>query len=496
VLISDTASLPAPVPQLRKGGVVGILTGLIVAVAILIQSTAAFARSAPESFADLAEDLLPKVVNVSTTTTIQGREGPAFPQLPPGSPFEDFFKEFFDRQHPQQRERHATSLGSGFIVSADGYVVTNNHVIEGADEITVILHNDERLDAKLIGRDPRTDIALLKVETNEPLPYVKFGDSTASRVGDWVIAIGNPFGLGGTVTAGIISARGRDINSGPYDDFIQTDASINRGNSGGPMFNIDGEVIGINTAIYSPSGGSVGIGFAIPSRVAKGVIDQLIEHGQVRRGWLGVHIQQVSDEIAGTLGLEKAEGALIANIVKDGPAGKSDLKVGDVIIEFDGERIEEMRELPRVVAETEVGKEVEVLVWRDGEEAKATVVLGELPDEEQLASVSGDQSGVGGEMELGSIGLTASALNDDVRGLFNLDEGAKGVIVTAVEDGGPAAEKGIMPGDLIVEVSRTEVSSPADIERLVGEAKEAGRKVILMLVEGQSGPRFVTVNIS
>ncbi len=489
----------ATVPQIRQAfsnrGLAGILIAATLLAAMVLQSAAAHARSAPESFADLAEDLLPKVVNISTTTVVQGRDVPAFPQLPPGSPFEDFFREFFERQQPQQRERHATSLGSGFIVSADGYIVTNNHVIEGADEVTVILHDDRRLLAELIGRDPRTDIAVLKVEPEEPLPFVEFGDSSASRVGDWVIAIGNPFGLGGTVTAGIISARGRDINSGPYDDFIQTDASINRGNSGGPMFNIDGEVIGINTAIFSPSGGSVGIGFAIPSRVAKNVIDQLVEHGQVRRGWLGVHIQQVSDEIAGTLGMDEAHGALIANIVSDGPAGASDLKVGDVIIEFDGEKIEEMRELPRVVADTAVGKEVNVTVWRDGEKANATVTIGELPDEAELAAATEDGGGVGGgEKKIGGIGLTASPLNDEVRSLFDLDEDAKGVIVTAVEDGGPAAEKGIMPGDLIVEVSRSEVSSPAEIETLIEEAKEAGRKVILMLIEGQSGPRFVTVS--
>ncbi|MEQ8666437.1 MAG: DegQ family serine endoprotease [Rhodospirillales bacterium] len=471
------------------------VTWLVIA-ALLLSATSAYARSTPESFADLAEDLLPKVVNISTTTVVHGREGPAFPQLPPGSPFEDFFEEFFNRQQPQQRERNATSLGSGFLISKDGYVVTNNHVIQDADEITVILHDDTRLKAVLVGRDSRTDIAVLKVDPDKDLPYVKFGDSDASRVGDWIVAIGNPFGLGGTVTAGIISARGRDINSGPYDDYIQTDASINRGNSGGPMFNIDGEVIGINTAIFSPSGGSVGIGFAIPTSTAKPVIDQLIDHGEVRRGWLGVHIQQVSEDIAETLGLEDARGALIANIVADGPAADSDLKVGDVILEFDGKPIDEMRELPRVVAETAVGKEVTVSVWRDGERAKATVTLGELPDEEQLASADVGGNGQSGEVELSDIGLTASPLNDEIKSLFELDENAKGVIVTAVDEGGPAAEKGIMPGDLIVEVSRSEVSTPTDIQQKIDAAREAGRKVVLMLVESQAGPRFVTVSIS
>ena len=468
----------------------------LVIVALMVSATSAFAKAAPESFADLADDLLPKVVNISTTTVVHGREGPAFPQLPPGSPFQDFFEEFFNRQQPQERERNATSLGSGFIISEDGYVVTNNHVIQDADEITVILHDDTRLEATLIGRDSRTDIAVLKVEPEKDLPYVKMGESDDSRVGDWVMAIGNPFGLGGTVTAGIISARGRDINSGPYDDYIQTDASINRGNSGGPMFNMDGEVIGINAAIYSPSGGSVGIGFAIPTSTAKPVISQLIEHGEVKRGWLGVHIQQVSDDIAETLGLTEARGALIANIVADGPAADSDLKVGDVILEFDGKKIGEMRELPRVVAETAVGKEVSVGVWRDGKRAKASVTLGELPDEDQLASADMGGNGQSGEVQLGDIGLTASPLNDDIRSLFELDANAKGVIVTAVDEGGPAAEKGIQPGDLIVEVSRSEVSTPTDVQEKIDAAREAGRKVILMLVESQAGPRFVTVSFN
>ena len=292
----------------------------VLALALVAVSGAAHAKTAPDSFADLAEKLLPSVVNISTTQVIEGRPGMELPKLPPGSPFEDFFKEFFDRNQPQHRSRRATSMGSGFVISADGYVITNNHVIQDADEITVILHDDTRLKAELVGRDAKTDLAVLKVKPKGKLKAVKFGDSDAARVGDWILAIGNPFGLGGTVTAGIISARGRDINAGPYDDFFQTDASINRGNSGGPMFNLKGRVIGINTAIFSPSGGSVGIGFAIPASVASPVIKQLIKHGQVRRGWLGVHIQAVTDEIAETLGLKKASGALVASIIPDGPA--------------------------------------------------------------------------------------------------------------------------------------------------------------------------------
>ncbi|MEK9726060.1 MAG: Do family serine endopeptidase, partial [Rhodospirillaceae bacterium] len=344
------------------------------------------AKTAPESFADLAQKLLPSVVNISTTQTVEGRDNPTMPQLPPGSPFEDFFKEFFDRNSPQQRSRRATSLGSGFIISKDGYVVTNNHVIADADEITVILHDDTRLPAELVGRDTKTDLAVLKVKAEIDLSPVGFGNSDAARVGDWVVAIGNPFGLGGTVTAGIISARGRDINSGPYDDYIQTDASINRGNSGGPMFNLDGQVIGINTAIFSPTGGSVGIGFAIPATTAEPVIAQLMKNGSVQRGWLGVHIQAVTDEIAETLGLKEASGALVASVIKDSPAEKGKIKAGDVILTFDGKKVNEMKALPRIVAETEVGRKAPVIVWRDGGRKTLQVAVGELDEEAEVAA--------------------------------------------------------------------------------------------------------------
>ena len=298
---------------------------MVVVAGLAVVSAPVQARSAPDSFADLAERLLPSVVNISTTQVQKKSEkgGPQVPRFSEESPFQDFFKEFFDRQQRDTPQRRATSLGSGFVISDSGYVVTNNHVIAEADEVTVTLHDDTKLEAKLIGRDPKTDLALLKVEPKSPLVAVPFGDSGKTRVGDWVVAIGNPFGLGGTVTAGIVSARQRDINSGPYDDFIQTDASINRGNSGGPMFNLKGEVIGINTAIFSPSGGSVGIGFAIPANLARPIIEQLQQYGKARRGWLGVRIQTVTDEIAQSLGLEKATGALVASLNKDGPAEKT-----------------------------------------------------------------------------------------------------------------------------------------------------------------------------
>jgi len=456
---------------------------------------AAQAKAAPESFADLAEKLLPSVVNISTTQTVQGREGPAMPQLPPGSPFEEFFKEFFDRNGPQQRSRRATSLGSGFVISKDGYVVTNNHVIADADEITVILQDDTRLPAELVGRDPKTDLAVLKVKPTKDLPAVGFGDSTIARVGDWVVAIGNPFGLGGTVTAGIISARGRDINSGPYDDFIQTDASINKGNSGGPLFNMTGQVIGINTAIFSTTGGSVGIGFSIPASTAKPVIDQLIKNGSVKRGWLGVHIQAVTEEIAETLGLKKAEGALVASVIKGSPAEKAKIKPGDVIITFDGKNVTEMRSLPRIVAETQVGKKAKMTVWRDGSVTTLDVAVGELEDDAQVAAKGGGDSKGGGERAIDDLGLTLSALTDPVRSRFKLAKDAKGLVVTKVQGDGPAAEKNIRPGDLIVEVSQEEVTSPADVVNKVREVKKAGRKTVLLLLEGQGGMRFVVVKI-
>jgi len=468
----------------------------VLALALMTVSGAADAKTVPDSFADLAQELLPSVVNISTTQVIEGRAGMKLPKLPPGSPFEDFFKEFFDRNQPEQRSRRATSLGSGFIVGVEGYVVTNNHVIQDAEEITVILHDNTRLKAELVGRDKKTDIAVLKVKPKSKLTVVKFGDSDSARVGDWVMAIGNPFGLGGTVTAGIISARGRDINAGPYDDFIQTDASINRGNSGGPMFNLKGRVIGINTAIFSPSGGSVGIGFAIPSSVAGSVIKQLVKHGQVRRGWLGVHIQAVTEEIAETLGLKEASGALVANVIPDGPAEKAKMKAGDVILKFDGREVSKMRRLPRMVADTEVGKSVDILVWRGNKKVtlKAKVEkLGETPAE-VAAKTPGSR--IGRESTIDVLGLRLSSITAKLKSKYSLGKDLKGVVVTKVTESGPAAEKGIRPGDVIVEISQQEVTEPADIEKKVAEAEKAGRKSVLLLLEGQRGLRFVAIRIT
>ena len=463
------------------------------ATVLLVWTTTAEAKTAPESFADLATKLLPSVVNISTAQTIEGHEGPTMPQLPPGSPFEDFFKEFFDRNQPQQRSRRATSLGSGFIISEDGFVVTNNHVIADADEISVILQDDTRLKAELIGRDPKTDLAVLKIKNGKKFPAIKFGNSHKARVGDWIVAIGNPFGLGGTVTAGIISARGRDINAGPYDDFIQTDASINRGNSGGPMFNLKGEVIGINTAIFSPSGGSVGIGFAIPASTAEPVIRQLMKSGSVKRGWLGVHIQAVTEEIAEPLGLKKAEGALVASVIENSPAAAGGIKSGDVILEFDGKAVKEMRSLPRIVAETEVGKPVDVEVWRDHGEKTLSVSVGELKAAPKTASKSG--GGLASEMTIDELGLTLAVITDKMRERFKLKEDAKGVVITKVDADGSASQKEIRRGDVIIEVSQQEVSTPAEVKDKIADAEKAKRKSVLLHLDGQNGLRFVAVRL-
>ena len=461
----------------------------LVAVFLFAAVAGAAARSAPDSFADLAEKLLPAVVNVSTTQKL-AREDRGAEEL------DEFFKEFFDRQRRENQPPRATSLGSGFIVDAAGYVVTNNHVIAEADEITVRLHDNTELKATIVGRDEKTDLALLKVEPSAPLPALKWGDSDDTRIGDWVLAIGNPFGLGGSVTAGIVSARQRDINAGPYDDFLQTDASINRGNSGGPMFNMDGEVIGINTAIFSPSGGSVGIGFAIPSALAKNVIDQIREYGHPRRGWLGVRIQTVTDELAEGLRLDKARGALVANVTEGGPAAKAGIEQGDVVIEFDGRPIDEMRKLPRMVAETPIEKEVEVVVWRQGQETTLKVTLGELDETETAALAPADEivpEGVEGEV--GLLGLSLAEMSAEMRQRFELGEETSGVVITAVDEGGSAAEKGLRPGDVIVEVDQQAVVKPRDVDEKVNEAKANGYRVVTLLVYREGDFQWVALRI-
>jgi serine protease Do len=512
----------AKAPGLLRRGLVASVVALTAAGTALAQAPAAGQQQRPlgtnapappmPSFADLAERLLPAVVNVSTTQTLkndraqgergqgdQRRRGPDVPQFPPGSPFEEFFRDFFDRQQrPDAPPRRAQSLGSGFIIDPAGYIVTNNHVIAEADEVKVTLHDNLVLPAKVVGKDTKTDLAVLKVESSKPLPFVKFGNSDGSRVGDWVIAIGNPFGLGGSVTQGIISARQRDINAGPYDDFIQTDASINRGNSGGPMFNLAGDVIGINTAIYSPSGGSVGFGFAIPSALAKPVIDQLRQYGKARRGWLGVNIQTVTDEIAESLGLDKPKGALVARVTENGPADKAKIQSGDVVTKFDGKDVTDMRRLPRIVAETPVDKSVPVTVWRKGKEVQLHVKVGELEEAEQVAAAPKGNSrtpSAPSPAAVETLGMALSPITPELRDKFEINEKTKGVVITKVDDGSPAAERGIRPGEVIVEINQEQVTSPQQVATKVNEAKTQGRRGVLVMVDRQGEQRFVGLSV-
>jgi serine protease Do len=471
--------------------------------------TAVYAKG-PESVADLAEGLLDAVVNISTSQTISGADGPGavpMPQLPEGSPFQDFFDEFF-KNGPGgqggggQNSRKAQSLGSGFVLDAsEGIIITNNHVIADADEITANFTDGSKLTAKLVGTDPKTDIAVLKVDPKgKALKAVKFGDSDKARIGDWVMAIGNPFGLGGTVTVGIISARNRDISSGPYDRFIQTDAAINRGNSGGPLFNMDGEVIGINSAIISPTGGSIGLGFSIPAELAQGVVAQLRQFGETRRGWLGVRIQPVTDDIAESLGMAKAEGALIAGVIKPGPVDAGQLLAGDVVKEFNGKKIIEMRDLPRMVADTGVGQEVELLISRKGTDQKVKVKLGRLEDgEQQLASKqNGGEEGAepAKPVDVKVLGMTLGELNDESRKKFEIAAEVKGVLVSAVDPNSTAAEKEIAAGNVITEIAQEAVTKPEDIVKKVDALKKEGRKNALLMVASKSGElKFVTIRI-
>ena len=452
----------------------------------------------PDSVADTAERVLDAVVNISTSQTIDAGKGMQMPQVPPGSPFEEFFDEFFKRRGENgNRSRKVSSLGSGFVVDPSGIVVTNNHVIAEADEIFANFNDGSKLKAEVIGRDSKSDIAVLRVKPEKPIKAVAFGDSDKMRVGDWVMAIGNPFGLGGSVTVGVVSARNRDINAGPYDNFLQTDAAINRGNSGGPLFNMDGEVIGINTAIISPSGGSIGIGFAIPSKSVNGIIAQLREFGETRRGWIGVKIQGVDDAIAESLSLGRVRGALVAGVNENGPAAKAGIQSGDVIVKFDGRDIKEMRDLPKSVAETSVGKSVDIVLIRKGKEQTVRVTLGRLEDAEkpQKASLSKETPPEAKSVAKSSLGLGLSGITDDLKKRYKIKDGAKGVLVVSVERDSPAAERGIQPGDVIVEVGQEAVSNPADVQKRLETLKKDGKKSTLLLVTRADEQRFVPVTI-
>ncbi len=464
-------------------------------------STASAVRG-PDNIADIAEKVIDAVVNISTSQKVETRNLPV-PQLPNDPQLDELFRDFFnrrgqgDQQNRERGPRRVNSLGSGFIIDPSGIVVTNNHVIAEADEITVILNDGARLKAELIGKDQKTDLALLRVKPDKPLKAVKFGDSEKLRLGEWVVAIGNPFSLGGTVTAGIVSARNRDINSGPYDNYIQTDAAINRGNSGGPLFNLDGEVVGINTAIISPSGGSIGIGFAVPSKTAVPVIDQLKQFGETRRGWLGVRIQQVTDEIADSLKISPPRGALVAGVDDKGPAKPAGIEPGDVIVKFDGKDIKEMRDLPRVVADTPVGKQTPVVVIRKGKEETRTVTLGRLEDGEKLAAA--DQKGDSPPEQTvvkKTLGIELANMSTDLRKRYKIKDTVNGVVITGIDPSSPAADKRLSPGDVIVEIAQEAVASADDLQAKIDKLKKDGRKSALLLVAGADGElRFVALSL-
>ena len=467
----------------------------------------AFAKG-QETLAPLVEQVIDAVVNIKASQTAEAK-GVPLPRLPgqprggpqgDGSPLDEFFNDFFNQNggegRPQPRQRRGVSLGSGFVIDPSGIVVTNNHVIADSNEIFVVFNDGTELKAELVGKDPKVDLAVLRVKSEKPLKSVKFGDSTKSRIGDAVMAIGNPFGFGGSVSAGIISAINRNIGSGSYDNYIQTDASINKGNSGGPLFNMDGDVIGINTAIISPSGGSIGIGFAVPSRTANPVVDQLVKYGETRRGWLGVKIQDVDEGIAESLDLGKVRGAFVGGVDEKGPAKSAGIEDKDVILKFDGKDIRSSRDLPRIVAETPVGKDVEVTLFRKGKELTKTVKLGRLEESEKKPSASKSSSKDTPEASKSAIGLDMTALTADLRKRFNVKDGVKGVLITRVDPDSKAAERRLQAGDVIVEISQETVSEPTDVTTRIGKLKAAGKKVALLAIASAQGDlRYVALPI-
>ena len=501
-------SLVQPVPA--RFGWAAWLSILLVVLAFSVQQ--AEARGTPESFADVVEGVMPAVVNISTTQLVESRRGrrnsPRIPQMPRGGPWDDMFRDFLEQfgdQIPQDGEgnrnrprRRARSLGSGFIIQSDGLIITNNHVIEDADQIEVLLADGTVLEAEVIGRDPQGDLALIKVEADRPLPTLKWGNSDNMRVGDWAVAIGNPFGIGVTVTAGIISARSRRLSNGSaYDDYIQTDAAINRGNSGGPLINMDGEVIGINTAIFSPTGASVGIGFSSPSNLAKGIIDDLKEFGRPRRGWLGVRFQAVSAEIAESFGLDDAQGALVAEVVEGSPAEDAGVEANDVILTFDGKPVDGEK-FPLMVAAVEFDAEIEMTVLRGGKEKSLTVVIGELEEEEVVVASrdpSPRQSSRPERKEIDELGVTVAELTSAVRSQYELPEEISGLIIVAVDEESDAAQKGLRRGDIIAEVQQTPVETAEDAEEIIADALSRDRKVVLLRIQSGENFRLVPVRL-
>ncbi len=489
--------------------------GLIVAVALSVLTPAmypAFAAAPPWDFSDLAAKLLPTVVNISARSKAveTKHEAPDNSQGPAGSPFEEFFREFMERNgQGDPTPRRGLSVGSGFVIDAEkGYVVTNNHVIVGedpnsepADEIKVTLQNEKTFTATVVGRDVLADVAVLKIQPSPDLVAVAWGDSNAARVGEWVLAIGEPFALSGTVSAGIISARNRDIG-GRYDNYIQTDASINKGNSGGPLFNMRGEVIGITSLIYSPSGGSIGLGFAHPSAEVRPIIAQLIQGGKAKRGWLGVSIQSVDQDIADSLGLKSASGALVSSVQPKSPAAAAGIQANDVILTFDGKDVPDSRRLPRMVVETPIDREVEIKILRDGKEITKTIKIAEMPEAKMLASAdSGADEKEDGKSKdssaINSLGLGLSSITAESRHRYQLGDDVSGVLVTSVSPDSAAADKQLIPGDVLLEVNQQEVKSPKDVVAKVDEARKANKKSVLLLVQGQGGDaHFVALPVS
>lgn len=519
--------MPRPSSKILLLSAVASASALVLPALPVLAQSAAVQQRGPASVADLAEGLLDAVVNISISQDAEGSDadsGSPSPKVQKDAPFEQYFNDYFNkRKKDGGKNRKVNSLGSGFVIDPAGYIVTNNHVIEGADEIDVNFADGTTLEAKLIGTDTKTDLAVLKVEPKAPLKAVKFGDSRKMRIGDWVMAVGNPFGLGGTVTVGIVSARGRNINAGPYDNFIQTDAAINKGNSGGPLFNMDGDVIGVNTAIISPSGGSIGIGFSIPSEIAMNVIEQLKTYGETRRGWLGVRLQPVTDDMVKTLGLDKARGALVSSVIAGGPADGGPIKAGDVIVSFDGRPVKQARDLPLIVAESPIDTDIKAVVMRDGKETTVTVRLKQMAkdaeDDTEAAPEALDDGGSSDEAKPQKpekpgkpekpqdggkavapdgpvLGMVLKALDDDVRKQYSIEKSVEGVVVTEVEPGSPAAEKGIVAGDVIVEIAQEFIASPADAAAKITALKQADRRNAQVMIANAKGDlRFVALRL-
>ena len=460
---------------------------LFVAFLVVNFSIFANAKNAPESFADLAEKLMPSVVNISTTQTIITNINPFPFEFPPGSPFEDMFKEF---NTPQKRK--ANALGSGFIIDAKGIVVTNNHVIQGAEDIMVTVNGEKEYEAKIIGADPLSDLAVLEIQSKDKFVPVKFGDSDKARIGDWVIAIGNPYGFGGTVTAGIISARNRSIGLSRYEDYIQTDASINQGNSGGPLFDMNGDVIGINTAILGQSG-SIGIGFSIPSNSAKKVINQLIEFGETKRGWLGVRIQNVTKEIADVEKLDKPRGALVASVAENSPSDKAGIKAGDIILEFNGILIKEMKELPRIVAQTEVGKTVEVKIWRNEKELTKKIKLGRLETSEDFKAEKKEEADPN-ISEIKTLKISVRVLSAKDVKIRKLPEGTSGLVITNIQQ--DSLINYLKVDNIIIEAQKKKIRSVKDFEKIINNVLQSSEKTILIAIyNNQNQRRYIGVKL-